>query len=51
MTDTDVAFMTRPTYKIDVAYAKTVTAIHTEVALLDTGGGVNLIHSAPTAPE
>lgn len=49
-TDTDIAFIAKPTYKIGVTYAKSVKEISIAVALLDTRDGVFLIHSAHILP-
>lgn len=51
MTDTDAAFTAQSTYKIFVTYGKFVKAIHFVVALLNTGVGVNRMHTALIRPE
>lgn len=51
MTDTNVAFMSKPTCKIGVTHGKFVKAMHTAVALLETRAGVNIIHSTLIPPQ
>lgn len=43
-TDTDETFMSKTTYKIVVSIVESVRAIHTAVALLDTGAGAKFKH-------
>lgn len=49
--DTDLANMDNPIYKRVVAYGTPVKAMHTAVALLNSGAGANFIHSALISPE
>lgn len=48
--DPNVAFAAKLTYRIRVCYSRPVKAIQTAVALLDTGPGVKLFHSALIYP-
>lgn len=43
--------MAKPTYKIGVTYSKCIKTMGTLVAVLSTGAGFNLIHSAFVPPE
>lgn len=49
--DTDVAYLARPDYNVGVTHGIYVKAMHTIVALLDTGAGVNFIDTALIPPE
>lgn len=48
--DSDVAFMANPIHMIGVIYCKYVKAIHTAVAIIDTGAGANVSRSAIIPP-
>lgn len=49
-TDTDVAFMTNPTYRKDVPYGISSKKMYTYVGFLDTEAGVKLTFSAQITP-
>lgn len=49
-TNTAVAYMSRPSYKIEVTCGWSIKSLYTTVAFLDTAACVNFIHSALIAP-
>lgn len=50
-TDTNVEFMSRPTYKTSATYVKSVMAMHSKVDIFETRAYFNVIHSALVPPS